>query len=85
LHALIHRSEGHYVGEGGHLGYENAKYWLAGGHKKLASLCDHAVRREMRDYATQRSGRFQCLDLMRMERRQEVRVGLITLLLAEEN
>ena len=39
MHALIHRLEGHNVGEGGHWGYENAKYWLAGGDKKFESVC----------------------------------------------
>ena len=27
LHAIIHRLEGSYVGEGGYTGYENSKYW----------------------------------------------------------
>lgn len=38
LHSLIHRLEGPNVGEGGHTGYQNAKYWLAGGPKKLERL-----------------------------------------------
>lgn len=67
LHALIHRLEGNNLGEGGHLGYENAKYWLAGGDKKLESVCEHEVRRGMRDYVAQNSGRFQCLDLIANE------------------
>ena len=64
LQVLIHRLEGQEVGDGGHVGYENAKYWLAGGDKKLESVSDHIVRRGMRDYVAQRSDRFQCLDLI---------------------
>jgi len=32
-HSLIHRLEGNRRGEGNHTGYENAKYWIAGGPK----------------------------------------------------
>ena len=35
VHSILHRSEGGSVGEGGHTGYENAKYWAAGGPKAL--------------------------------------------------
>jgi hypothetical protein len=34
VHSLIHMCEGDNVGEGGYLGWENAKYWAAGGDKK---------------------------------------------------
>ena len=36
LHAILHRLEGPAVGEGNHTGYVNAKYWLAGGGKRVS-------------------------------------------------
>ena len=45
LHAAVHRIvEGNQRGEGGHTGYENACYWLAGGPKLLDSPKAHPVR-----------------------------------------
>lgn len=35
IHALIHLREGDTVGEGNYTGWENAKYWISGGPKKL--------------------------------------------------
>jgi hypothetical protein len=41
VHSLIHRyCEGHTIGEGGYTGYQNAKYWIAGGPKKLYNAND---------------------------------------------
>ena len=37
VHSLIHRREGHAKGEGGYTGFENAKYWIAGGPKLCRS------------------------------------------------
>lgn len=37
IHSIIHRREGHAIGEGNHAGWENAKYWAAGGPKQLYS------------------------------------------------
>ena len=45
LHAAIHRIvEGHALGEGDHSGYDNARYWLVGGPKRLDSPDPHPVR-----------------------------------------
>jgi hypothetical protein len=45
LHAAIHRLvEGYDLGEGGQTGYDNAKYWLAGGPKLLSKPSPHLVR-----------------------------------------
>ena len=45
LHAAIHRIvEGSALGEGDATGYENAKYWLAGGPKLLDHPAAHPVR-----------------------------------------
>jgi hypothetical protein len=37
IHSIIHRREGDAIGEGNHTGWENAKYWAAGGPKQLYS------------------------------------------------
>jgi hypothetical protein len=39
VHSMIHRVEGHAIGEGGHAGFDNADYWAAGGPK----ACDTVV------------------------------------------
>ncbi|GAX24875.1 hypothetical protein FisN_2Lh146 [Fistulifera solaris] len=38
VHSLIHRYEGDFMGEGGHSGFENAKYWAAGGPKEYKNF-----------------------------------------------
>jgi hypothetical protein len=38
VHSLIHRCEGASMGEGGHSGLENAKYWAAGGPKEYTNF-----------------------------------------------
>ncbi len=38
VHSLIHRCEGACIGEGGHSGFENAKYWAAGGPKEYTNF-----------------------------------------------
>jgi hypothetical protein len=43
VHSIIHRLEGDLKGEGGHVGWENAKFWVAGGPKKQKRLGHHAV------------------------------------------
>lgn len=48
LHAAIHRIvEGNDLGEGDQTGYENAKYWLAGGPKLLERPKAHPVRESL--------------------------------------
>jgi hypothetical protein len=37
IHSIIHRQEGDAIGEGNHTGWDNAKYWAAGGPKQLYS------------------------------------------------
>ncbi|CAB9499746.1 expressed unknown protein [Seminavis robusta] len=45
LHAAIHRLvEGNDLGEGDQTGYDNARYWYAGGPKLLATPAGHPVR-----------------------------------------
>ena len=45
LHAAIHRMvEGNQLGEGDQTGYDNAKYWLAGGPKLLEAPAHHPIR-----------------------------------------
>ena len=45
LHAAIHRIvEGNELGEGDQTGYDNARYWLAGGPKVLDAPASHPVR-----------------------------------------
>jgi len=55
LHSILHRLEGWYVGEGGHRGYENAKYWLVGGGKMLDAVEHHPVREKLKEYILERS------------------------------
>jgi len=38
LHSILHRCEGEAIGEGGHSGWDNAKYWAAGGPKQYQRL-----------------------------------------------
>eukprot|EP00957_Ditylum_brightwellii_P171600 13064590-Ditylum_brightwellii.AAC.2 len=52
FHVFIHHFEGSHVGEGNHTGYNNAKYWLVCGPKKLGSPAVHAVILEMTRKAT---------------------------------
>jgi len=47
IHAALHRLEGSAVGEGEYTGYENAKYWLAGGPKALEVPAKHSSRTEL--------------------------------------
>ena len=60
IHSLINRIEGSLVGEGGYTGYENAKYWAAGGPKKLAmaEICEHPVCRALVILATRKADLF---------------------------
>lgn len=44
IHAALHRLEASSKGEGGYKGYENAKYWLAGGPKALTVPAPHSIR-----------------------------------------
>jgi hypothetical protein len=68
LHALIHRLEGEKVGEGGHTGFENAKYWLAGGDKMLESVEDHVVKDHLKEFVLKRNY-LHHLDLVPLETR----------------
>lgn len=44
LHAILHRIEGHRLGEGGLIGFDNAKYWFGGGVELPSSgLGSHPV------------------------------------------
>ena len=45
LHSIIHRLEGHNIGEGGHSGWSNAKYWCSGGPKacEMPLSCTHST------------------------------------------
>lgn len=47
VHSMIHRLEGDLEGEGGHAGWNNAKFWIAGGPKRLAQLGQHAVHKAL--------------------------------------
>lgn len=47
IHAALHRLEGSSIGEGDYKGYENAKYWLAGGPKALKVPAKHPVRTDL--------------------------------------
>ena len=47
IHAAIHCLEKSAVGEGGYQGYQNAKYWLAGGPKALITPAKHSSRTEL--------------------------------------
>jgi hypothetical protein len=38
VHSILHRIEGNAIGEGGHPGFENAKFWAAGGPKAYDRL-----------------------------------------------
>ena len=38
LHALVHLREGDMLGEGNYTGWDNAKYWITGGPKKLYGM-----------------------------------------------
>jgi len=55
VHSLIHVQEGSLIGEGDHEGWENAKYWAAGGPKNLASPYNHAVFQALAIYAQRQS------------------------------
>ena len=47
VHSILHRLEGDLEGEGGHRGWENAKYWAAGGPKSFKSLGGHPVHKAL--------------------------------------
>lgn len=66
LHALIHRLEGPFVGEGGYTGYENSKYWywkaIHGDENDVKDHMHHPVGRILRDFV--RKDRYECLSLI---------------------
>jgi hypothetical protein len=67
LHYIIHRLEGcHESQEGGgrHIGYENAKYWLAGGDKKLDCVATHGLWTFLKDYVLMNEKKFNHLELI---------------------
>ena len=53
IHALVHRLEGPAVGEGNHIGYANAKYWILGGPKELVGPASHPIRDALRQRVLQ--------------------------------
>jgi hypothetical protein len=56
VHSLLHRMEGSTVGEGGHSGFENAKYWAAGGPKVYGRLgCGPSWKRALCQLARMRT------------------------------
>lgn len=55
IHAALHRLEGSAIGEGDYKGYENAKYWLAGGPKALNLPAKHRVRTRLARIARQQT------------------------------
>jgi hypothetical protein len=55
IHAALHRLEGSARGEGNHTGYDNAKYWLAGGPKALEKPAQHVVRTALARIARERA------------------------------
>ncbi len=67
LHCIIHRFEGEnksVEGGGRATGYDNAKYWLAGGDKELECMGEHDLWLFMKDYVTANDERFGCLNLV---------------------
>lgn len=51
LHSLLHRWEGGNIGEGGHRGFDNAKYWLLGGSKMMNAVDEsHVMRAQLKGY-----------------------------------
>lgn len=62
VHSLIHRKEGHAIGEGGYSGYDNAKYWAAGGPKlcERSLTTNHPVYQSLASFAKQRAP--MCVD-----------------------
>ena len=55
IHAALHRLEGSLRGEGNYTGYENSKYWLAGGPKALEVPAIHPARTELVKIARERA------------------------------
>merc|ERR1712137_565502 len=48
LHAILHRVEGHRVGEAGLIGFDNAKFWFGGGvEKPSCGLGAHPVFKDL--------------------------------------
>lgn len=47
VHSLIHRLEGDIEGEGSYTGWENAKYWVAGGPQKHTCLGHGAIHQAL--------------------------------------
>lgn len=47
VHSLIHRLEGDLKGEGGFTGWDNAKYWAAGGPKMYKCVGRHPVHQAL--------------------------------------
>jgi len=67
LHCIVHRFEGiNKSKEGGgiYAGYDNAKFWVAGGDKGLEYVADHKLWHHMKEYVTKHHERFHCLGLV---------------------
>ena len=70
IHSIIHRDgEGIFKGEGNHTGFENSKYWAAGGPKALPTggvppICTHPVAVQLASEAPQCAPRCCALGLV---------------------
>ena len=77
LHCIIHRFEGcnrSKEGSGTYSGYENAKFWLVGGDKKLSTNDEHDLWTFMKEYVFKNDEtrkKFGCLGLVVPEKHDD--------------
>lgn len=75
VHSLLHRLEGDAKGEGGHVGWENAKYWVAGGPKRFNSLGEHPVHKALCHLCRELAPTLEHLLVAKKERQHEIIAG----------
>lgn len=75
VHSIIHRLEGDLEGEGGHMGWENAKYWAAGGPKCFRTLGRNPVHQALCRLCRKRAPTLEHLLVAKTNRKHEIIAG----------
>ena len=75
VHSIIHRLEGDLEGEGGYVGWDNAKYWAAGGPKCFQSLGGHPVHEALCRLCRDLAPTLEHLLIAKKKRKHEIIAG----------
>jgi hypothetical protein len=75
VHSIIHRLEGDLKGEGGFTGWDNAKYWAAGGPKMHKCVGNHPVHQALRRLCGKLAPTLEHLLVASKKRQHEIIAG----------